>query len=170
MDTCIYRIYSGSEEVTNLTGYPLEDEPEARRLAHEISEGQPGSTVTVVSGSRQPMGEWTRTIATFVDGKPHPWVWTVTFVGAMPTLDANARLNEAGVSYMGGHSEPMPGGIRAGLSRHRLAVEAASGDDAVQKVRDAFGALADEMGDWTHEPEDDETVRFRLEDREGHQT
>lgn len=164
-----FRIYSGSEEVTNLTGYPLEDESEASRLAQEISQGQPGSTVTVVSVSGHPLGEWRGIVATFVNGNPHPWVWTVTFLGSMPTIDANARLNEAGMSYMGGRSEPMPGGIRAGISRHRLAVEAASGEDAVQKARDALGAHANEMSDWTHEPGNDESIRFRLDDREAGQ-
>ncbi|MEX1140727.1 MAG: hypothetical protein WEB79_00235 [Thermoleophilaceae bacterium] len=165
MDT--YRIYSGSEEVTNVTGYPLEDEDEAKRLAQEISAGQPGSTVTVNSVSSQPAGGWTRTVATYIDGKPRPWVWKVTFLGPMPNLDDNLRLNEKGISYMGGHSEPMPGGVRAGLSRHELAVEAESGDEAVQKVRDALGGQAFQYSNWTHEPGDDESVRYRLEDQAG---
>lgn len=158
-----YRIYSGSQEVTNVMGHPLEDEEEAKRLAQAISEGQPGSTVTVTSVSRQPAGEWTRTVATYIDGNPHPWIWTVTFVGSVDKIDT-VRLNEAGISYMDRRSEPIPGGVLAGPSRHSLAVEAVSGDQAVERVRSALGPQAAHMREWTYEPGDDRSIRYRLDD------
>lgn len=60
----------------------------------------------------------------------------------------DASLNEPPISYMGAGSEPIPGGIRAGLARHRLAVEAASSTEAVEIVRMALGAQAADTHDW----------------------
>ena len=162
--TTTYVIYSGTQEVTNLMNRPLTDEDEAKRLAQQVSEGQPGSTIAVVSSLVEPRGEWRRTVATFVDGKPYPWVWRVTFLGHLEGFD-HERLNEAGISYMSGGSEPGPGGVvRAGISRHRLAVDAPDGDAAVAKVCDALGGIATNMHDFTVEPGDDESIQFRFED------
>ena len=36
-------------------------------------------------------------------------------------------------------------------------------------ARDALRAHANEMSHWTHEPGDDESIRFRLDDREAGQ-
>lgn len=158
-----YRIRSGTQEVTNAMNRALEDEAEAKRLAQEISAGQPDSTVTVESVSTEPMGEWTRTVATYVDGKPHPWAWEVTFLGYVEQTD-QLRLSEAGISYMSGHPEPIPGGIREGAARHRVVVDAESGEEAVEQVRKVLGGQGLEMRDWTHEPAADEAIRFRLDD------
>jgi hypothetical protein len=142
----------------------LTDEDEAKQLAQEISAGQSGVTITIVSSSMEPSGEWTRTVATYLDGKPHPWVWTVTFLGYLEDLD-HVWLNKAGISYMGGGSEPGPQGVmRAAVSRHRLAVEAPDGDAAVAKTHEALGGLATEMREWTAEPGDDLAIHFRFED------
>ena len=160
-----YRIYSGDQEVTNQSsGYPPTAEDEAHRLAQEISAGQPGSTVTVVSVSPQPASDWRRIVATYVDGKPHPWLWTVTFAGYLDKSD-NARLNRAGITYVDRRSEAVSGGIRGGGARHRLAVEAASDEEAVQKARDALGAKARELTEWTSEPGDGESTQAH-EDRQ----
>lgn len=163
MSAPTYRIYSGSEEVSNETGYPLTDEQEAKDLAQQVSAGQPGSTVTVKSILTQPGGGWTQIVGTFIDGKPHPWVWTVTFLGRL-AADDNARLNLAGISYLGNNAEPYQGVMHGGAARHRLAVDAADANEAVQTVRDALGPIANQLRDWTSVPGDDQAIRFRLDD------
>jgi hypothetical protein len=60
-------------------------------------------------------------------------------------------------------SEIGPGTLRAGHSRHRLAVEATDANEAADKVRDALGPLAARMTEWTSVPGDDQAARFRIE-------
>jgi hypothetical protein len=157
-----YRILSGDQAITNAMNRPLTDEDEAKRLAQEVSEGQPDATITVVSTSTEPAGEWTRTVATFVDGKPHPWLWTVTFVGQL--MDADHRsLSAADISYARGGSEVADGGIRAGVARHEVLVGAASADAAMDAVRDALAARSPrEFTDWTAVPAEDESSRAEM--------
>ncbi|HEY6760151.1 MAG TPA: hypothetical protein VI318_11690 [Baekduia sp.] len=146
-----------------MTDYALTDEVEAKGRAQQISTGQPGSTVHVKSVVVEPAGEWTRIVGTYVDGRPQPWVWTVTFLGPL-TSDDHSRLAETDISYMSSSSVPGPAGIRAGLSRHRLAVEATEANEAADKVHAALGPLATSMTDWTSVPGDDQAIRFRLGD------
>jgi hypothetical protein len=149
-----YRIYSNKQEVTSALTAPITDETQAKATAQEVSRGQPGSLVEVVSVGREPSGEWTRVVAAFIDGKPHPWQWEVTFHGYLEGVD-HLRLNEAGITYVSGGSEVKDGALRAGIARHRLIVEATDGRGAVDKVREVLGPLAAKMSDWTHEPADD---------------
>lgn len=159
-----YRLYSNGSEVTTVMGRPLDDEDEAKDVAQELSAKQ-GSEVTVVSVlPDRTSAEWTRIVAVFRDGKPHPWVWLITYLGAIPEAVEIAAMSEAGGSYLGAGSDHVGGKLRAGLQRQRFAVDAASGEEAQAKARAALRLDASNSGDWTFEPADDAAIRMRLDD------
>src|SRR5262245_6036028 len=119
-----YWIYSGSEPVTNAMNSTLNDLDVAKQLAQEISEHQPGATITIVSRKPENMGEWTRHVAQFLDGKPYPSRWQVDFFGHLMDQD-RARLQQAGVTWTHGNTEISPtGALRPGLARNTVEIDA----------------------------------------------
>jgi hypothetical protein len=150
MSEVTYWIYAGNQPVTNATDVVLTDVDEAKRLAKEISEGQPEATIKVVSRSVEPQGEWTREVASFHNGKER---WRVDFYGYLMDVD-HVRLSKAGVVYTDGHTEIGPNGqLRPGHARNHVSVEADSADAAIEAVKAALGPQASECSEWHAHPE-----------------
>ena len=147
-----YWLFSGDQPVTNATGVVITDEGDARRLAVELSKSQLDATISIVSRKREPAGEWTRTVARFRAGEEIPWQWRVDFHGYLMGED-HARLSAAGIFYAGGRSEISPQGtLREGYARHDVTVDAEAGEAAVEAVKTALGAKADECSEWHVRP------------------
>jgi hypothetical protein len=64
-----YAIFNGDTPVTNLLVSRLTDLETAKRLAQEVSEGQPDATIIVRSRVTEPEGVWRTVAATFRDGQ-----------------------------------------------------------------------------------------------------
>ncbi len=152
MSALSYWIYSGNDPVTNATGVVLTDLDETKRLATQISEGQPDSTISVVSRVSEPFREWVSTVARFRNGAEIPWRWRVDFFGYLMDVD-HVRLSEASIVYEDGRSEIGPGGtFRSGLARNVVTLEAEDGETAIAVVQAALGPTASKCSEWNVEP------------------
>jgi hypothetical protein len=151
MNDLAYSIYSGQQQVTEALAQPITDLDDAKRLAAELSQQQPGEATSVVS--RQLGGAEARSIvARYLDGQEIPVHWRVDFFGRLMDVD-HVRLSEASISYLSGGSEVGPGGeIRTGLARNVVGLEAADGNDAIAQVRDALGPQASQCSEWHVSP------------------
>jgi hypothetical protein len=148
MSDLSYWIYSGDQPVTNATGVQITDEETARRVASEVSRGQPDATISIVSRDRQPAAEWTSVVARYLDGEEIPYRWRVDFHGYLMDAD-HTSLSRAGIFYENGRSEIGPDGVfRSGIARNVVTLEADDGDGAIEKVRDALGPIASECSEW----------------------
>lgn len=151
MNDLTYSIYSGQQQVTEDLTQPITDLDDAKRLAAELSQRQPGEAISVVS--RQLGGAEARsTVARYLDGQEIPVRWRVDFFGRLMDVD-HVRLSKASISYLSGGSEMGPNGeIRTGLARNVVGLEAADSDDAIAKVQDTLGPQASACSEWHASP------------------
>jgi hypothetical protein len=146
-----YWIYAESEPVTNATGVVLTEEDEARRLALELSEQQRDATISVVSRKPESAGEWTGVVARYMNGAEIPSRWRVDFHCYLMDAD-HVSLSRAGIVYEAGHAEVQPGGVRGGVARHVVTLEADGADAAVASVQEALGPRAEKCSEWRASP------------------
>jgi hypothetical protein len=147
MNNLTYSIYSGQQQVSESLEHPITDLGNAKRVAADLSQRQPGEAISVVS--RQLGGTGARsTVARYLNGEEIPVLWRVDFFGYLHPSD-DLALSKASVAIRDKRSEVGPdGSMRTGYARNVVSVEADDGDAALAQVKAALGPKAAECSEW----------------------